>query len=195
MNSKMFIPHNQKIVSLESLRNRGYSQYRINKLVAEGNLTKLNKKMYENNKYRGNDMDFYFAYAYVPKGVICLQSAAEYYNLSDYIPDAIEVAVPRKANISTLPEWPTINLHYFTDERFLNGIKTIKIDNNQFRIYDLEKTVIDIVFYREKIGIEEMKEVLTNYLKRENRNLDKLLKYADILKCGKTIRQYLEVLV
>ena len=78
MNSKMFIPHNQKIVSLESLRNRGYSQYRINKLVAEGNLTKLNKKMYENNKYRGNDMDFYFAYAYVPKGVICLQSAAEY---------------------------------------------------------------------------------------------------------------------
>ena len=87
------------------------------------------------------------------------------------------------------------NLHYFTDERFQKGIKTIQIENNQFRIYDLEKTVIDIVFYREKIGIEEMKEVLTNYLKRENRNLDKLLKYADILKCGKTIRQYLEVLV
>jgi hypothetical protein len=27
-----------------------------------------------------------------------------------------------------------------------------------FRIYDIEKTVVDIVFYREKIGIEEMKE-------------------------------------
>ena len=36
---------------------------------------------------------------------------------------------------------------------------------NQFKIYDIEKTVVDIVFFREKIGIEETKEVLVNYLR------------------------------
>ena len=66
---------------------------------------------------------------------------------------------------------------------------------NEFRIYDMEKTVVDIVFYREKVGIEETKEILVTYLQRKDRNLIRLLKYAELMKCGKALRQYLEVLV
>lgn len=66
---------------------------------------------------------------------------------------------------------------------------------NEFQIYDIEKTVVDIVFYREKVGIEETREILINYLKRKDRNLNRLLKYAELMKCDKTLRQYLEVLV
>ena len=53
MNNEILIPQDQKIVSLESLRNKGYSQYQVNKLVTEGKLTKLNKKMYENKSQKG----------------------------------------------------------------------------------------------------------------------------------------------
>ena len=67
--------------------------------------------------------------------------------------------------------------------------------NNRFRIYDIEKTVVDIVFYREKIGIEETKEVLTTYLHRSDRNLNRLIRYAEMLKCGDVMKMYLEVLV
>ena len=59
----------------------------------------------------------------------------------------------------------------------------------------MEKTVVDIVFYREKVGVEETKEVLTTYLSRKERNLNRLLKYAELMKCEKTMRNYLEVLV
>jgi hypothetical protein len=54
---------------------------------------------------------------------------------------------------------------------------------------------VDIVFYREKIGIEETKEVLTTYLHRSDRNLNRLIRYAELLKCGDVMKQYLEVLV
>ena len=64
-----------------------------------------------------------------------------------------------------------------------------------FRIYDIEKTVVDIVFYREKIGIEETKEVLINYLRRKDRDLNRLVKYAEMLRCGEVMKKYLEVLV
>ena len=64
-----------------------------------------------------------------------------------------------------------------------------------FRIYDIEKTVVDIVFYREKVGIEETKEILVTYLQRKDRNLNRLLKYAKQMKCDNIMRQYLEVLV
>lgn len=118
-----------------------------------------------------------------------------YYNLSTYRPDAIDVAIPRKAKVSTLPDWPELNICYFTNDRFGIGIKTVEDGNNRFRIYDIEKTVVDIVFYRGKIGIEETKEVLTTYLHRSDRNLNKLIRYAELLKCGDVMKMYLEVLV
>jgi hypothetical protein len=75
------------------------------------------------------------------------------------------------------------------------GITTVREGKNEFQIYDIEKTVVDIVFYKEKLGIKETKEVLVTYLQRKERNLDRLLKYAGLMKCDKTMRQYLEVLV
>lgn len=88
-----------------------------------------------------------------------------------------------------------MNVCYFTDDRFGVGIEIVEDGNNRFRIYDIEKTVVDIVFYRERIGIEETKEVLITYLQRSDRNLNRLIRYAEMLKCGDVMKKYLEVLV
>ena len=173
----------------------GFSYYRINQMVEQGMLTKLNKKYYENLGFDGEESDFYYVYAYVPDGVVCLLSAAVYYNLSTYRLEAIDVAIPRNGNVSTLPDWPELKVCYFTDDRYYTGIEIIEDGKNRFRIYDIEKTVVDIVYYREKIGIEETKEVLTSYLRRSDRNLNRLIRYAEILKCGNTMKRYLEVLL
>ena len=89
----------------------------------------------------------------------------------------------------------SIRIHYYTDNRFEKGIQVIDNDGNKFRIYDIEKTVCDIVFYREDVGIEETKEILKNHLGSSTRNLNKLIRYADELKCGDILKTYLEVLV
>lgn len=189
------ISNDQMIYSVHELRDKGFSYYKINQMVDQGILIKLNKKYYENMNFDGEESDFYYAYAFVPDGVVCLLSAAVYYNLSTYRLDAIDIAIPRKAKVSTLPDWPELNVCYFTDERFDVGIETIEDGKNKFRIYNIEKTVVDIVFYREKIGIEETKEVLTTYLHRSERNLNRLIRYAEMLKCGDVMKLYLEVLV
>ena len=51
------------------------------------------------------------------------------------------------------------------------------------------------MFFREKIGIEETKEILHKYLRSQDRQLDRLYAYAKKLHCEKTIRTYLEVLI
>lgn len=189
------ISNDQMIFSVQELKNKGFSYYKINQMVDRGILIKLNKKFYENANFGGEESDFYYAYAFVPDGVVCLLSAAGYYNLSTYRSDVIDVAIPRKAKVSTLPDWPELKVCYFTDERYKVGIETVEAGNNKFRIYDIEKTVVDIVFYRERIGIEETKEILVNYLHRRERNLNRLIRYAEMLKCGDIIKTYLEVLV
>ena len=185
----------QKIFSIQDLRSKGFTQYKIVKLVNEGKLIKLNKSHYENTEYQGVESDYYYADAYAPMGVICLLSAAVHYNLTTFIPDAVDVAIPRKSKVSTMPDWPKINVHYFTDSRYELGITTVNEGRNKFRIYDIEKTVVDIIFYREKVGIEETKEILVNYLRRKDRNLNRLLDYSEKMKCEETMRKYLEVLV
>ena len=160
-----------------------------------GVINKLNKKSYENPAYTGDESDVLYAYAYAPEGVICLMSAAVYYNLTTYRPDAVDVAIKRKAKVSTLPDFPELNINYYTDDRFNTGIRDVQEGKNHFRIYDMEKTVVDIVYYREKVGIEETKEILINYLKRDDRDLNRLIRYAEKLKCGDALKTYLEVLV
>ena len=97
--------------------------------------------------------------------------------------------------ISTLPDWPSVHIWYYPRLRYETGVSTITDDTGAYRIYDIEKTVTDILYYRNKVGIEETKEILTNYLKREDRDLVRLHRYADSLGCGKILATYLEVLL
>lgn len=195
MDNELRLPEDQMIFSVNELRTAGFSHYKINRLIEEGTLLKLNKKYYENTGYQGEESDLYYVSAYAPQGVVCLMSAASYYNLTTYRPDSIDVAIQRKSKISTMPDWPALSVYYYADDRFEIGVETVQEGKNQFKIYDIEKTVVDIVFFREKIGIEETKEILVNYLRRKDRNLNRLLRYAEMLKCGEIMKTYLEVLV
>ncbi len=94
-----------------------------------------------------------------------------------------------------MPDWPVLTVHYYADDRFEMGVETVQKGRNQFKIYDIEKTVVDIVFFRETVGIEETKEILIQYLRKKDRNLNRLLRYAELLKCGAVMKTYLEVLV
>ena len=189
------IPTKKKIFHTKELMDIGFTYYKINKMVKDGKISKLNKSYYENNVFEGEDSDFYYVSAYAPDGVVCLMSAAVYYGLSNYRPDSIDVAIPKNKNISTLPEWPTFNLYYFEEYRYETGISDIKEGENEFRIYNIEKTVIDIIYYRNKVGIEETKEILSNYLNRDDRNINQLVRYSEFLRCYDITQKYLEVLI
>lgn len=189
------ITENKKFITTAELKDMGYSYYRIGKLVEDGMLSRVNRSTYENLTYKGDENDFFSAEAFVPSGVICLMSAARYYELTNYLPDAVDVAIERKKKVNTLPEWPKIRIFYFNQSRMDLGVTEVQEGDNCFHIFNIEKTVVDIIYYRNKIGIEETSEILRNYLKRNNRQIDILYEYAKALRCEKTVRTYLEVLM
>ena len=189
------IDENKKFITTAELKNMGYTHYKIRKLEKDGILSKINRSTYENLTYNGDENDFFSAEAYVPNGVICLMSAARYYGLTNFLPDAVDVAIERKKKVNTLPEWPEIKIFYFDSSRMTLGVTEICEGDNCFHIFDIEKTVVDIIYYRNKVGIEETSEVLRNYLKRKDRQIDRLYAYAKLLRCEKVVRTYLEVLV
>ena len=149
-------PDDQKFFSVHELKNKGLSQYKIRNLVKEGKLIKLNKSYYENTNYHGEESDFYYVSAYAPKGVVCLLSAAVYYHLTTFIPDAVEVAIPRKAKISTIPDWPPMKIHYYTDDRYKLGTLTVREDKNEFRIYNIKKLSLISCFTGRKLVLKKL---------------------------------------
>ena len=186
---------NQKYYTTSELKNMGYSYYKISQMKENGQLYRINRTTYENLSYKGDENDFINAVAYVPDGMICLISAARYYELTNFLPNVIDVAIDRKKKVSTLHDWPQIKIFYFDHSRMYTGVTEITEGGDSFRIFDIEKTVIDIIYYRNKVGIAETSEVLRSYLKRKDRQIDRLYTYAKMLRCESIVRTYLEVLV
>lgn len=189
------LSENKKFITTAELKDMGYSYYKIGKLEKNGLLLRVNRSTYENLSYKGDENDFFSAEAFVPNGVICLMSAARYYELTNFLPDTVDVAIERKRKVVTLPDWPEIKIFYFDPMRMDLGVTEVREGDNVFHIFDIEKTVVDIIYYRNKIGIEETSEVLKNYLKRRDRQIDRLYAYAKRLRCEKAVRTYLEVLM
>ena len=68
-------------------------------------------------------------------------------------------------------------------------------NGEEIKIYDIEKSVCDAIRYRNKVGTDVTNEVLRNYLKRRDRNLDKLMKYAGNMRIATVLNQYLNMML
>ncbi|MBO5575710.1 MAG: hypothetical protein J5956_05360 [Ruminococcus sp.] len=189
------IPDSKQFFTIDELKRLGLSLYKINQLVNNNTLVKLNKKMYENTGYTGERSDFTRIAAYIPNGVICLMSAARYHGLTSSVSDTVDIAIERTMKISTFPDHPPVKVWYFPKERYLSNFSFSEDITGKFKIYSIERTVIDIFHHRNQIGSEETKKILKNYLIRTGGNVFLLRKYADQLRCRKLLDTYLEMLL
>jgi len=69
-----------------------------------------------------------------------------------------------------------------------------KMGNDVF-VYDVERTVCDILRCRSRIDSQTFSEAMKAYASRKDQNWNKLRYYAEAFRVTKLLRQYLEVLV
>jgi len=79
------------------------------------------------------------------------------------------------------PITPPVIFYYWRSQPLNLGITEIEEEGYKIRIYDLEKSVCDAIRFRNKVGIDTVSEILKNYLKRQDKDLDKMIRYAKIL--------------
>ena len=116
------------------------------------------------------------------RAVICLLSAASYYELTTFNPSEVYVAVPNNTDKFTL-QYPPIRVFYFGDSYYEPGIETLETKSGIVKIYNKEKTIGDLFRYINKLGEDVAVESLKEYLrKRKEMNISKLLEYSEI--CG-----------
>ncbi|WP_039360817.1 type IV toxin-antitoxin system AbiEi family antitoxin domain-containing protein [Candidatus Protochlamydia amoebophila] len=117
----------------------------------------------------------------IPNGTICPISALCYYELTDEIMREFWIAVPHS---TTSPKRE--NAHIVRMRNTTLGQITIKIGNDDVKIFDHERTIVDAFRYLDK---EIALKALQTYLKatKENKpDLKKLRKYAKTLRVDLT---------
>lgn len=174
----------------------GISPYYVKKLESVGEIERVKQGVYRHTSAANEPLcEIIEVSKLVPKGVICLLSALSYYELTTYNPWEYQIAIHRGGKKPRLPDYPPIKIMFFADAQFNVGIDEVWMDGTAVKIYNREKTICDIVRYREKIGIDLMKEGLRNYLQSPHKNITKLVSYADQLRIRTVLKKYLEVLI
>lgn len=130
----------------------------------------------------------------VPQGVICLLSALSYNGLTTFNPSIISMAICRGSREPKV-KYPPVEFYHFSKKQFEAGIDEIRIESHKIRIYYPEKTICDCFRYRNKLGLDMAKEGLSEYLKRKDRNLERLLEYAEICRIKPLLQTWLNAMI
>ena len=188
--NRMIMRRNSFLSSATVKKQGRTAYYKMLEDVHQGELIQVRRGVYANiDQLSGNMTDIN---TIVPDGILCLWSAWNIHQLTTSMPQAFHVAVKRDRKV-TVPSFPKIEIHHYTESILKLGIMKMKIDGFNIRVYDVERSVCDAVKFRNKVGMDVCSEIINNYLERPNRNLSRLMDYARILRVGTILEQYLQV--
>ena len=140
--------------------------------------------------------DLYILHQRCPQAVFSHDEAFYYYGLTD-----------REPIIHTLTIYSGYNSHRLTAEgkckvytvkkELLNLGKITVTDyyGNKVPMYDIDRTLCDLIRSRNSIEIQDFKSVLTTYVTRREKNLYNLAEYAKQFKILNIIQKYMEILL
>jgi predicted transcriptional regulator of viral defense system len=130
----------------------------------------------------------------IPKAVVCLISALDYYGLTTQVPHKVYIALPRSAEKPRM-DYPPLDIIWLSDLAYSAGITELKVDEIPIKVYSIEKTIADCFKFRNKIGIDVALDALKQYLKTIDRNIDRLLYFSRIDRVESIVSIYLEAML
>ncbi len=117
-----------------------------------------------------------------PYAVVSGLSAYYYYGFTDVIPEKITLCTSRNSTNINNNEIKQIRMK---DELYILGITSYEYEGVTIKIYNKERLLIDLVRYKNKIGYDLYKEIITNYRKIiDELDMSLIEEYLNVFKEG-----------
>lgn len=183
----------QDILTTDAVRRNGISKYKLYKYIEQNGYEKIGRGIYASRDAWIDGL--YLLHQRCPQGVFSHDEAFYHYGLTDREPLAHTLTIYSGYNAHRLKE---DGCKVYTVKRDLLEIgKTTVTDHcgNLIPMYDLERTICDLIRSRNTLEIQEFNSVLKAYVSRKDKNLNRLMEYAKWFRVEKIIRNYMEVLL
>lgn len=138
-------------------------------------------------------LDYVLISKKIPSGVICLISALAFHEITTQIPHFVYVAIPKNANKLTIA-YPPLCYFWYSEPLLNTGVEEHKIDGCIVKVFDVEKTLIDCVKFRNKIGMDVVIEALKMYWKGKKKDINKLMRYARLFRVERILKPIMEII-
>lgn len=124
-------------------------------------------------------------------GIYSHNTALYFYNLTDRTPFNLDMTFSSNQRVNN----DLISPHYVKSDLLHLGETTLELEDcTKIKIYDLERTICDIIRDRNKIDPQIFNTTMKEYFKLNNRKLNLLYNYAKKLRIDKVLKKYMEVL-
>ena len=177
----------------KQVKNAGINTMELTRLVKQNKLERISRGYYALVNIFCDD---YYKYQLKSNNCVFSHTTALYlYDLSDRTPLYFDMTVPVGYN-GSLRQDKNVVLHYVKREFLDLGLTTIESPfGMKIRVYDMERTICDIIKARNHMDKEIFSKELRQYSKMKNKDLLKLMKYAKKLNIEKKVTEYMEVLL
>lgn len=186
---KSLLEKNNGILYVKELEINNIHRQYLKILEEKGEVIKVIKGLYIDKDKDINE--FFIMGERYKTGIFSHNTALYFYNLTDRTPMSLDMTFP--SNVRNKNDF--LEPHYIKPELHSLGETTLDLeDGTKIKIYDMERTMCDIIRDRNKMDPQIFNNAMKEYFKRNDRNLNLLYKYAKELKIDKILKQYMEVL-
>lgn len=178
-------------ITREDIDNANIPSWFLSDFVKKNNLNKIAPGFYANDNFIVDD--YLILQRRYPKYIYARLSALYLLGLTDKIPTNIEVSAPQNYHPSR-SKVDSLIIHKLSNSNIYElGIKEVKtMFGNIVKTYDEERTICDVIKYRDKYDSETFNKAIKIYIRTIN-NQSKLFKYARELGVEKKVYEIMEV--
>lgn len=187
------VEKNNGYVTTKEVVKNGINKTFLTNLVKNGTLVRISRGYYGLPNYIEDE---YYKIASKSKNARFSMATALYlHNLSDRTPLVYNITLPFGYS-GVLQKEKKVILNFVKRELLdLGVIEMTSPFGMKIKVYDIERTICDIIKNKNKIDAEIFSKALKDYAKSKNKNLSKLTKYARAMNIEKKVSEYMEVLL
>ena len=181
---------NNGYVTSKQLSDFGIHRMYLNIMKKKGMIEKVGNGIYiDSSKIE----DSYFIFGLeLPNIIYSHMTALYFHGLSIKAPnDKYDITVRKTYNSKHLKNH---EVFYVSDDIYDLGLTEAETPmGNKVRVYDIERCICDIIRSKNRMDSEHVKYSIREYIKRKDKDLVKLSKYAEKLGIKKEVMNYVEV--
>ncbi len=162
-------------------------------MVAEGKLERINRGIYVAVDTVEDEM--YSMQVKYPRLIYSHETALFMHSLSDRTPIEYSATVPSGYKVvDNIAE--RFKIYYIKKELYELGVETTKSAfGNPIRVYNVERTICDILRSRSRVDVQILNDAMKRFVKLKSVDYSLLINYAKKLRVEIVLKNYLEVLL
>jgi predicted transcriptional regulator of viral defense system len=189
-----FFQNHGGVVRFSAILKASFHPDSLMALEKEGKVERIARGLYRITNYTpGSHPDLVIASLQSPRGVVCLLSALSFYEATSEIPKCVDLAIPQGTHANRI-KYPPVRFYRFVSCAWKAGIEEREVEGHKIKVYSLAKTIADCFKFRNKIGMDVVRDALKVAVTDKEIKPKEIMHYAKICRVDSIVRPILEAL-